>query len=781
MRTFELAPLPLAAVGLAVLATCCPAEPAKPTLVKPAEAPAAAPMPPPPPPPPAGPPVARTVDVVDHQFGIAVPDPYRWMEGIANTEYTTWLAAQGAWAKRELAKLPKRDELFSRIRELGLGLTAVYGVQIEGGRTIYSELPAGAQLAKLMTRDGTTPRTLLDPEQLGSNKSGEGPTRSTAEGGAKVSDKSGEGPTRSTAEGGAKVNVKHASLNAYSLSPDGKYVGYVIAMGGGEVGQIHVMDVATGKELADVEEPVWGEFAPSWLPDSKSFFFTQMVKPAEGGDPWLNMLGRYHKLGDPVAKDVTVLGREPDATFKLLPHELPGLWIDPSSPWVIAQVGGARSEQRIAIAKVSELDLSGKGKTPWKIIAQYEDAVEGAFPHDGRLWISTYKDAPNRKLISVPLAAPVLANARVELAEDPQANLAEWSAARDGIYFVRDRSGLAELSRMPWGATSTPPARLALPGDGWVGGLITDMKRDGVTFSFNTWQKPGAYFAYDPKTKQVAPTGLASSSKFIDDRIVATEVEAPSKDGVQVPLSILHYKDIALDGSHPTLIAGYAAYGSSQHAYFSTGRIAWLERGGVYAICHARGGGERGRKWQDDGSREHKLNGIADVIACGEYLVAHHYTTAQHQAIEGGSMGGILMGRALDERPDLFAAVHIAVGAVNPLRILAAENGANQIGELGDPGTEAGYKSILAFDPYLNVKPSTAYPAVIFTIGLNDHRVAPWMTGKMAARLRATTSSTHPILVRVEDDAGHGIGSTRDQGFAETADVWAFLLQQFGL
>ena len=164
------------------------------------------------------------------------------------------------------------------------------------------------------------------------------------------------------------------------------------------------------------------------------------------------------------------------------------------------------------------------------------------------------------------------------------------------------------------------------------------------------------------------------------------------------------------------------------------------------------------------------------MIACGEYLVAQHYTTPQRQAIEGGSMGGILMGRTLDERPDLFAAVHIAVGMVNPLRTLAAENGANQIGELGDPSTEAGYKSILAYDPYLNVKPQTAYPAVIFTIGLNDHRVAPWMTGKMAARLRATTTSAHPILVRVEEDAGHGIGSTRDQGFAETADVWAFLL-----
>jgi len=732
-------PLDLALFSLAVFVAGCSTK-SKPTVVKPVVPAAPAPATPPPAPP-AGPPVARTVDVVDHQFGLAVPDPYRWMEGIGNAEYTTWLAAQGAWAKTQLEKLPKRDELFNRLRELGLGVTAVWGVQIQRGRTIYSELPAGAQLAKLMTRDGDKPRVLLDPEQLGSAD-------------------------------------KHASLNAYSLSPDGKYVGFVIAMGGGEVGEIHVMETATGKELADIEAPVWGEFAPSWLPDSKSFFYVEMVKPAEGGDPMQNMIARYHKLGDPVAKDITVLGREADATLKMLPQEFPGLTIVPGTPWVIAELGGAHSEERVAVAKVSELDLTGKRKTPWKLVAEYEDGVEHVFPHGDRLWLSTYKDAPNRKLLSVPLAAPVLAKARVEVPEDPQANLAGWAAARDGIYLLHDHAGLAQLSRLAWRGTPVP---IALPGDGWVGDLVADIARDGLTYSFSTWLRPAAYFAVDAKTKTSAPTGLASSSKFVDDKIVATEVEAPSKDGAMVPLSILHYKDIALDGSHPTLIYGYAAYGSSTHAYFSTGRIAWLERGGVYAICHARGGGEKGRKWQDDGSREHKLNGVADVIACGEYLVAHHYTTPQRLAIEGGSMGGILMGRTLDERPDLFAAVHIAVGEVNPLRMLAAENGANQLAEVGDPSTEAGYKSILAYDPYSNVKPNTAYPAVIFTIGLNDHRVAPWETGKMAARLRASTTSTRPILVRVQDDAGHGIGSTRDQSFAETADVWAFLLQQFGM
>jgi prolyl oligopeptidase len=247
-----------------------------------------------------------------------------------------------------------------------------------------------------------------------------------------------------------------------------------------------------------------------------------------------------------------------------------------------------------------------------------------------------------------------------------------------------------------------------------------------------------------------------------------------------VPLTILHLANLALDGSHPTIVNGYGAYGSSQTPGFSATRLAWLERGGVIAVAHVRGGGEKGRAWQDDGSREHKMTGIRDVIACSEYLIAKKFTSAGKLAIEGGSAGGILMGRALTERPDLFAAAHIAVGMVDPLRMLAGENGANQKTELGDPETEAGYKAILEMDPYQHVKPNTPYPAVLFTVGLNDHRVPPWMTGKMAARMLASTSSKRPILVRVEGDAGHGIGSTRAQGYAERADVWSFLLSAFG-
>jgi prolyl oligopeptidase len=532
------------------------------------------------------------------------------------------------------------------------------------------------------------------------------------------------------------------------------------------------MDVATGKDLPDQLERIWGEGAASWLPDGRAFFYTQLAPPG-GADPMANQIARLHRLGRPVAEDVTILGRDDGATLHLAPEEWPGLWVPPGSAYVLAFVGGAHSEQRVAFAKLSDV-LAKTEHAPWREVAGYADGVEGAVIRGERLYYSSYAGAPNRRLLSVPLAHPELAHARVEIPEEADAPLVSWNSARDAVYLVHRDHGRARLSRWPWHGK---PTQIALPHEGWIPDVATDLRRDGVVLQVETWLAPGAYYRYDGRA--LAPIGLASTSTADFSAIAVDEVEATSADGTRVPLTILHRKDAALDGSHPAIVYGYGAYGASQSPGFGATRLAWLERGGVYAIAHVRGGGELGRRWQDDGSRDKKMNGIRDLIACAQYLVDHHYTTPARLATEGGSMGGILVGRALVERPDLFAAVHVGSGFVNPLRLAAAENGENQKLELGDPATEAGYRALYAMDPYLHVAPHTAYPAVIFTVGLHDHRVAPWMSAKMAAALEAATTSGRPILVRVDGDAGHGQGSTRDQAFALRADVWSFFLSAF--
>ncbi len=686
-------------------------------------------------------PVARAADVVDHAFGIEVHDPYRWME-TGGDELATWLRGQGAWTAAVLATLPNRAALSARIHELASGVTAVFDVKIAAGLTFYKQLAAGGQLSKLYVRDATGDRVLVDPERLSASDPANG----------------------------------HAALDAYSVAPDGAHVAYVISRGGGEVGVLRVLDVATGADLPDAIERIWGEGAAAWLPDGKRFFYTQLAMPSAGVDPMLGMVARLHRLGEPVDHDVTILGRDAGASLPLAPEEWPGVWASSDGKWAVATVGGAHNEIRLAVARIAALDLTGAGKTPWRIVAGYPDGVESTEIHGDRLYVLTFAGAPNRKVVSMPLAQPDLAHARVEIAEDPAATLRDTWNAQDGLYVLYLAEGRARLRRLAWGGKA--PVDVALPEPGWVPNVAVDPHRDGLTFQIETWLAPGRYYATAGDPAKVTPIHLESSSPADFSAIAVDEVVAPSPDGTQVPLTIIHRKDLALDGARPTLLDAYGAYGSAQLPAFNAVRLAWLERDGVIAIAHVRGGGERGRKWQDDGSREHKLNGVHDFIACAEYLVAHHYTNATRLAARGVSMGGVLIGRVLTERPDLFAAVNIGVGIVNPLRILAADNGANQKAELGDPETEAGYRSILEMDPYQHAKPA-AYPAVLFTIGLNDHRVAPWMTAKLAARLQAVKTSFGPIMIRLDADAGHGIGSTRDQAIAERADVWSFFFAVF--
>jgi prolyl oligopeptidase len=260
----------------------------------------------------------------------------------------------------------------------------------------------------------------------------------------------------------------------------------------------------------------------------------------------------------------------------------------------------------------------------------------------------------------------------------------------------------------------------------------------------------------------------------------AIEVKVKSHDGVEVPLSIICRKDIKLDGTNPTLLGGYGSYGFSESAYFDTTDLAWLERGGVLAVAHVRGGGEGGKEWHLAGQKLTKHNTWKDFIACAEYLIREKYTSPQKLAGQGGSAGGILIGRAITERPDLFAAALIDVGAVDTIRFETTINGPPNVPEFGSISTEDGFKGLLAMSPYQNVKDGTKYPAVLLCHGINDPRVDAWMSAKMCARLQAASASGKPVLFRVDYDAGHGIGSTKTQRQQMKADQWAFLLWQMG-
>ena len=290
-----------------------------------------------------------------------------------------------------------------------------------------------------------------------------------------------------------------------------------------------------------------------------------------------------------------------------------------------------------------------------------------------------------------------------------------------------------------------------------------------------------AYFALNPKAQTSTDTTLVPPIPIDMSSIETASVKVKSHDGVMVPLVILYKRGLKRDGSNQTLLDGYGAYGiNNTEPFFVSNYLPWLERGGVLGLAGVRGGGEYGEEWHVAGKEKTKPNTWKDFIACAEYLIREKYTSPAHLSGLGGSAGGILIGDSITERPDLFGAAIDQVGDNNALRFEVTANGVPNIPEFGSVKTEEGFKALLAMDAYHKVKDGVKYPAVLLTTGINDPRVEPWMSAKMAARLQTASTSGKPILLRVDYDAGHGFGSTKRQRNEQNADIYAFLFQQAG-
>jgi len=395
--------------------------------------------------------------------------------------------------------------------------------------------------------------------------------------------------------------------------------------------------------------------------------------------------------------------------------------------------------------------------------------------HGSDVYLLTHKYAPLFRVLWIRADAPDLARAEVVVPES-HAVVMSIGTAQDALYVQERESGLGQVRRVPYG--STGGTRIALPNDGAIWVIATDRRKPGVVFPLESWIRPPLWYRYDPGDKRVHDTGLLPPAPLDVRTFESAEVDVPSHDGVLVPLSIMYRKGLARNGSNPTLLDGYGAYGFSYDPYFDPLRLAWLERGGVFAVAHVRGGGENGEAWHESGKIATKPNTWKDFIAGAEYLVKNGYTSSDRLAGTGTSAGGIMIGRAITERPDLFRAAVPRVGVLNALRTEHEPGGPANIPEFGTTTTEEGFRALREMDAVEHVRPGTRYPAVLLTAGLNDSRVEAWQPAKMTAVLRERTASAYPVLLRVASDAGHGMGLTKAQEVEEAADTYAFLLWQ---
>lgn len=683
------------------------------------------------------PPTARTVDVVERPFGLTLSDPYRWMEGSGNAEFDAWLKAHGEDTREKLDALPTLAAWRERLRKVS-GATVFNGAFRRSGGKVFFVRLAGAAMPALLVSDGKgNERVLIDPATL---KDG-------------------------------------ATIQGFSPSPDGKLVAVNVGLGAGmELSHIRVIDAETLQWLPDAVEPVWGEFTANWLPDGSGFTYTQIAPESDrpGGDPLQNMRARLHVLGTAAAEDPILLrageGEGGNPAFKLASNEFPMFGFVPGSRWAVAVASGARPELRLCVAPFDEAVKPGAN---WRSMVEFTDGVRAFALRGDSLYLVSVHGYPNGRVLALDLSktGATLRDARVVMPMVDDAVVSELATARDALYVKRMRNGIDELVRVDYVSEKTAP--LAIP----VAGMVTfdaSPRADGVVLKVRGWTTPGIGYASSPGAGTLRELGIRDESPADYGMVTSVETEAVSRDGTRVPLSIIHRKDIRLDGRHRALVGAYGGYGMSMQPVFDPVPLEWVKAGGVYAVCHVRGGGEKGDAWHRGGQGANKHKGVEDFVACAGELARKGYTTPAHTGLQAMSMGGVLIGGAVTAHPNRFGAALVDVGIVNPVRILAAENGANQIGELGDPRTADGMQAIAAMDPYHRVKPGTKYPAVLFQVGLRDSRVAPWMTGKFAARLLAADAGGRPIWIRTDAAEGHFAFSLG--GAAElAADQYAFL------
>jgi prolyl oligopeptidase len=703
---------------------------------------------------PTAPPVAPVRPVTDDYYGTKIVDKYRYMENLKDPEVQEWFKDQDAYTRAALAGIPGRDKLLARLTELSMSVSArVMDVQrLPGERYFYQELLAGESVFKLYMRKGLNgeEKLLVDPGKV---------------------------------EVASANRRKGRNTIAYvDLSQDGKYVAVGITPGGSENDtEIHVIDVATGNETGDVVFRAHGG-NPQWLADNRSFVYGRLQDLLPDA-PKTELEQKYraylHVLGADPKKDPAVFGYGVVSAIDVDPDDEARVSAASGSKYAIGRLNPGVSQN--SNYYIESVEAVGTSDSAWRMLADLSDKVKDIAVHGDDLYLLTFKNASRYKILRTDARNPDLSSAEV-VVPPTDAVIETMRAAEDALYVQVLDGGIDRILRVPYGPKPKVEG-VILPFEGTATPASSDPRVPGILLRLTSWTRGAEIYAYDPQTKQVTNTKLAQLGPFgHNDNAEAVNVKVKSYDGTFVPLSIIYPKGIKLDGSHPTLLSGYGAYGTvTVHPESAPILPAWLENGGILAVCGARGGGEYGEDWHLAGKGPTKPNTWRDFIACAEYLIDKKYTSPAHLAGSGASAGGILIGRAITERPDLFGAAIIGSGILDMLRIETTANGVGNIQEFGSTKTEEGFQALFAMSSYHHVKDRTAYPAVLITAGINDPRVDPWESAKMTARLQAATSSGKPVLLRVDYAGGHGgIGATLHQVQESIADSWSFLLWQLG-
>jgi len=703
-----------------------------------------------PPPPPTRPEPVREVI-----HGVPIVDDYRWLEGddsdpkamgAMTPEVAAWTAAQDAYTRAVLDRLPGRKELEAKLRPL-MQVGTVSLPHAAGGRYFYAKREGDQNQSSIFVREGYkgAPRLLLDPAKL---------------------DPSGL-----------------TTISWTAPSRDGKLLAYGTFRSGDERSTLHVLEVDGGRTLPLA---IGGKTTGiDWLPDASGFFYRNL---ADVENPYSGQV-RFHRMGSDVASDRLVLRQyTPAENAKLAVSYGPGANLGKDGHWLALGYATGASSNDLWVADARSFVAGGElVKVPLSV---GEDGKNIAIPVGDTLYLLTTVGAPNGQVFAIDLS-------RSEKAPERASDRAGWKllvperkdvtiqsiAAGRGVLAVHEMVAAHDRYEL-YSPAGRALGELKLPGIGSAG-LAADPDQTEAFLQFTSFNYPSTIFRVDLAHPETPPELWERPAAPVDPSSVEVEqVWYPSKDGTKVSMFVVHKKGLARDGRNSTLLTGYGGFDVSMKPGFNAPLFQWFDAGGVYAVPNLRGGGEYGEAWHQAGMLDKKQNVFDDFLAAAEHLIRAGYTRREKLAISGGSNGGLLTGAALTQRPDLFAAVVSAVPLLDMVRYQDFLMAKYWVTEYGSAADQEQMKWLYAYSPYHHVKAGTKYPAVLLTAAENDARVHPLHARKMAALLRAADASDQsvkPILLWVEREAGHGSGKPLSLRLRDEADVRIFLMWQLGM
>jgi prolyl oligopeptidase len=681
-------------------------------------------------------PVAAKGDVVDDYAGTKVPDPYRWMEALDSPEVAAWVAASNAVTDPYLAKLPLRAHFNTRLTELW-NYPRVGVPIVRAGKLFYARNSGLQRQSPVFMRTSATapPALVIDPNVISEDGS--------------------------------------LSLSQWMPSPDGSLLAYGLAEGGADWNTVRVRDIASGKDLAD--EVRWMRFSSlSWTNDNKGFFYSRYPEPPKNKVLEAALSGHalyYHRVGTPQSQDTLVYERKDLAGWII-----DGQVTEDGRYVLIMMFEGAENKNSLYYADL-ERPAAPKIGGPVKPLMMSNDAEYWPIGNSGTtLYLRSDKDAPNRRIVALDLRNPAAAAWKTVVPERKEAieNVAVIGGRIVVQYLVDVQSRL-----LLFGFDGAPQGELALPGAGTVAGLRGREDAPDVWYSFSSPLLPATVYVFNPAAKKSESFEAAAppvdTSQFETKALFAT-----SKDGTRVPFFLTARRNVERNGQNPTMIYGYGGFSVSTLPAYRQDVPAWLERGGIWVTASMRGGAEYGEAWHKAGMLEKKQNVYDDFIAVAEQLVKDGYTSPPRLGIMGGSNGGLLVGVAMQQRPDLFAVALPAVGVMDMLRYDRFTGGALWVTEYGSASNPAQLPFLIRYSPVHNITAGTCYPATLITTADHDDRVVPSHSFKFAAAMQAAQGCAKPVLIRVEVQGSHGYRPT-DKLIAERADQWAFAAEQMGM